>query len=107
MGKRSPVWVHGDVSAGNLLVQTRKLRAVIDFGGLAIGDPACDLVIAWTFLKNKSREIFIQNVNMDQDTITRAKAWALWKATYELCNIEDKNSIEAKKQLDIINDVLS
>ena len=43
-----PVWVHGDISAGNLLVQEERLSAVIDFGQLAIGDPTCDLAIAWT-----------------------------------------------------------
>jgi aminoglycoside phosphotransferase (APT) family kinase protein len=48
---REPVWVHGDVSAGNLLVLEGQLSAAIDFGGLAIGDPACDLAIAWTFFK--------------------------------------------------------
>ena len=40
--QNKPVWVHGDISSGNLLVQNGKLYAVIDFGGLAIGDPACD-----------------------------------------------------------------
>lgn len=56
--QRAPVWVHGDISAGNLLVRKGKLSAVIDFGGLAIGDPACDLVIAWKFFQGKSRETF-------------------------------------------------
>jgi aminoglycoside phosphotransferase (APT) family kinase protein len=40
---RPPVWVHGDVTASNLLVADGKLHAVIDFGGAAVGDPACDL----------------------------------------------------------------
>ena len=47
--KRPPVWVHGDISIGNLLVKEGRLTAVIDFGSLGVGDPACDLVIAWTF----------------------------------------------------------
>src|SRR5205823_2761330 len=51
---KPPVWVHGDMSAGNLLVQNGTLSAVIDFGQLAVGDPACDLAIAWTFFKDKS-----------------------------------------------------
>ena len=44
------VWFHGDVAAGNLLVRDGRLSAVIDFGTCGVGDPACDLVIAWTFL---------------------------------------------------------
>ncbi len=46
----SPVWFHGDVSAGNLLVRDGKLAAVIDFGCCGVGDPACDMTIAWTLL---------------------------------------------------------
>lgn len=47
--ERRPVWVHGDVTGSNLLVADGALHAVIDFGGLAVGDPACDLVMEWTF----------------------------------------------------------
>ena len=46
---RPPVWFHGDIASGNLLVQDGRLSAVIDFGTSGVGDPACDLVIAWTF----------------------------------------------------------
>src|SRR5918997_1595383 len=42
-----PVWLHGDVAAGNLLGEEGRLGAVIDFGCLGVGDPACDLAIAW------------------------------------------------------------
>lgn len=45
-----PVWVHGDIAPGNLLVKDGKLCAVIDFGILGVGDPACDAAMAWTFL---------------------------------------------------------
>ena len=45
---RSPVWFHGDVADGNLLVRDGRLAAVIDFGTSGVGDPACDPVIAWT-----------------------------------------------------------
>ncbi|HMQ31807.1 MAG TPA: aminoglycoside phosphotransferase family protein [Chloroflexaceae bacterium] len=47
---RPPVWFHGDVAANNLLVREGRLSAVIDFGCCGVGDPACDLVIAWTRL---------------------------------------------------------
>ena len=51
----APVWFHGDVAAGNLLVRDGRLSAVIDFGTSGVGDPACDLYIAWTFLRGRSR----------------------------------------------------
>jgi aminoglycoside phosphotransferase (APT) family kinase protein len=54
----SPVWVHGNISAGNLLVDRGTLSAVIDFGCSGVGDLACDVTIAWTFLSGDSREAF-------------------------------------------------
>lgn len=101
-----PVWIHGDMSAGNFLIKNGHLYALIDFGGMGIGDPACDLVIAWTFFKNKSREIFKQSVGLDQDTWNRAKGWALWKAFITLQQCENKNSEKAQEHIRIIQDVL-
>ena len=103
----APIWIHGDFAIGNILMDGGKLSAVIDFGGAAVGDPACDLVMAWTYLSGKAREIFISEMNIDQDTWLRAGAWALWKETFELCQIADKNSPEAKTQKIIIDDVIN
>ncbi|MFL0488435.1 acetyltransferase [Bacillus sp. AFS054943] len=83
--KRKPVWVHGDVAPGNLLVKDGKLCAVIDFGILGVGDPACDAAMAWTFFDQNSRNIFKEILRMDEETWNRARGWALWKAliTYD------------------------
>jgi len=104
---KAPIWIHGDFAIGNILMDDGKLSAVIDFGGAAVGDPACDLVIAWTYLSGKAREIFIYEMNLDSDTWLRARAWALWKATFELCQITDKNSLEAVLQKGIIDEVMN
>jgi aminoglycoside phosphotransferase (APT) family kinase protein len=77
---RPPAWVHGDVSDGNLLVKDGRLCAVIDFGCAGVGDPACDLVIAWTFLDARSRGAFRDGVPLDAATWQRARGWALWKS---------------------------
>ena len=69
--------IHGDFAIGNLLVHDCKLSAVIDFGGAAVGGPACDLVIAWTYLSGRARDIFIQEMNLDPETWLRARAWAV------------------------------
>ncbi|MBO9045092.1 aminoglycoside phosphotransferase family protein [Curtobacterium flaccumfaciens] len=75
------VWFHGDVAPGNLLVdETGRLCAVIDFGTRGVGDPACDLVLAWTMLDGPARRVFRQAVDLDDDTWARARGWALWKA---------------------------
>ena len=75
----NPVWVHGDIAAGNLLVLDGKLHAVIDFGQLAAGDPACDLTVAWTLLDQPGRAEFRAGLRLDELTWQRARGWALWK----------------------------
>ena len=74
------VWVHGDMAAGNLIVENGRLSAVIDFGNCAVGDPACDLTIAWTLLCGGGREAFRIKLSADKSTWARARGWALWKA---------------------------
>lgn len=103
--KKSPVWVHGDIVADNLLVKNGKLIAVIDFGCLGIGDPACDLVIAWTLFKNESREQFKKNMNFDQDTWLRARGWALWKALITCADLPGTDSKKIKKYTKILDEI--
>lgn len=74
------VWFHGDVAVGNLLVRCGSLTAVIDFGTCGVGDPACDLVPAWTFLHGPGRRRFAEVLRHDPQTWARARGWALWKA---------------------------
>jgi aminoglycoside phosphotransferase (APT) family kinase protein len=81
---RAAVWVHGDVTASNLLVAYGRLRAVIDFGCAAVGDPACDLVMAWTLFTDESREAFRSGLRLDDATWARGRGWALWKALITL-----------------------
>ncbi len=81
---KAPVWVHGDVTGSNLLVRDGELRAVIDFGCSAVGDPACDLVMAWTFFTGDGREAFRGGLDLDDGTWARARGWALWKAVITL-----------------------
>ena len=75
-----PAWFHGDIAPGNLLVRDGALVAVIDFGTSGVGDPACDLVIAWTFFRGAARGAFVDAVARDAAMWARARAWALWKA---------------------------
>ncbi|MGN6669939.1 MAG: aminoglycoside phosphotransferase family protein [Candidatus Nucleicultricaceae bacterium] len=103
---KTPVWIHGDFAVGNILLHENKLSAVIDFGGMGVGDPASDLVLAWTFLKGEARQIFIKTMDLDDDTWLRAQAWALWKATFELCQIADPTDPLASAHKKIIEDLL-
>ena len=90
-----PVWYHGDVAAGNLLVRNGSLCAVIDFGGLGVGDPACDMVIAWTFLEPASRRVFRHHLGISDAIWNRGRGWALWKAMIVLAELIETNAIEA------------
>jgi aminoglycoside phosphotransferase (APT) family kinase protein len=80
-----------------VLVKDNQLAGVIDFGGRAVGDPSCDLVIAWTLLKGLSRDKFKSTVRLDEDTWNQAQGWALWKALITLEAIEDKTSAKAQE----------
>jgi aminoglycoside phosphotransferase (APT) family kinase protein len=75
--ERPPVWVHGDLQPGNLLAVQGRLSAVIDFGGLGVGDPACDLIVAWNLFSGESRDVFRAALAVDDATWARGRGWAL------------------------------
>ncbi len=102
-----PVWVHGDVSPENLLVTDGRLSAVIDFGCCAVGDPACDTVIAWTFLSGASRAEYVARLNVDQATWVRGRGWALWKAMIVLVRALESDPADAIATSRVIGEILA
>ncbi len=70
-------WVHGDLLAENLLVRGDRLAAVLDFGGLAVGDPSVDLIVAWEVLGPDAREVFRARLGVDDLTWLRGRGWAI------------------------------
>lgn len=103
----APVWVHGDIAASNLLVKDGKLCGVIDFGSCGVGDPACDLVIAWTFLAHDSRAAFRTALPLDDATWARARGWVLWKASILLAGLVQSNAAEASQAQRTLDAVLA
>jgi aminoglycoside phosphotransferase (APT) family kinase protein len=103
----APMWFHGDVSAGNLLVDRGRLSSVIDFGQLGVGDPACDLSIAWTLFTDERRDVFRASLEPDPAMWARGRGWALWKALIVASGLTETNAIEAEKPLRIIEEVLA
>jgi len=85
------VWVHGDLLPGNLLVVDGLLTAVIDFGGLNVGDPACDLQPAWNVFAGDSRERFRAELRADEASWLRGRGWALCQAVVALPYYWDTN----------------
>ncbi len=89
-----PVFVHGDLVGTNLLESHNQLVGVIDFGGMAVGDPACDLTVAWTLFKGKARSMFMLQMDMDEATWHRSIGWAVWKALLIAHHDLDKNKVK-------------
>jgi aminoglycoside phosphotransferase (APT) family kinase protein len=103
----APVWIHGDVSAGNLLIREGRLCAVIDFGNLGLGDPACDLAMTWTMFENESRDAFRATLPLDAGTWARGRGWVLWKALIIAAGLTTSNAFEAAQPWRIIGEVLA
>ena len=104
---RPPVWLHGDISAGNLLIDKGRLSAIIDFGMVGVGDPACDLSVAWTLCGGESRRVFRAMLPLDPGTWARGRAWTLWKALIVAAGLTETNAVEAARPWSVIDEVLS
>ncbi|WP_157139797.1 aminoglycoside phosphotransferase family protein [Roseibium aggregatum] len=101
-----PVWFHGDVAVGNVIVADNSVKALIDFGCCGIGDPACDFVMAWTYFGDEGRKAFRDACATDKQTWQRARAWALWKALVCLSGLSspDTDGTQARALQAICND---
>jgi aminoglycoside phosphotransferase (APT) family kinase protein len=79
-----PTWFHGDLDARNMLVAEGRLCAVIDWGCLGVGDPACDVMVAWKIPTAATRPLFRDALSVDDATWVRARGWALSQALIAL-----------------------
>jgi aminoglycoside phosphotransferase (APT) family kinase protein len=102
-----PVWLHGDFADGNLLVERGRFSGVIDWGGLAVGDPACDLIAAWSFLSSEAREIFRTALSVDDATWARGRGWALSVALIALPYYWTTNPVRVDYSWHRIGEVLA
>jgi len=102
-----PVWFHGDLLSGNVLVEQGRLSAVIDFGGLAVGDPACDLMIAWSLFSGASREAFRAETAVDEATWLRGRGRALSQAVIFIPYYWHTNPIGVKNARRMLAELLA
>ena len=102
-----PVWVHGDLAPGNLLLRDGRLAAVIDFGGVGVGDPACDLMLAWNLLPPEVRGVFRTALGVDDATWDRGRGWALSVALIQLPYYKETNPSLAASARHVIREVLA
>ena len=74
------MWIHSDLLRPNLLVRDGRLCAVIDFGGIGVGDPAADVIAAWSVFGSPGRAHFRAALGVDGGTWNRARGFALHQA---------------------------
>ena len=102
------VWIHGDLLSGNVLVDGRgRLSAVIDFGCMAVGDPACDVMAAWTLFSAEGRDAFRSAVSVDDATWARGRGWALSFALVALPYYMHTNPVFVRDAGHVIREVLA
>jgi aminoglycoside phosphotransferase (APT) family kinase protein len=102
-----PVWLHADLSPGNVLLRGGRLSAVIDFGCLGLGEPAVDLIAAWSLLTHDVRDLFRAAVGVDDATWARGRGWALSIALIELSYYQITNPVMAAIARHVIHEVLT
>ena len=102
-------WFHGDIAPGNLLLTRGRLAAVIDFGTCGVGDPACDLAIAWTLLTVEGRAAFRERLSVDDATWARGRGWALWKtlSTWSRTFDDPEDAEEAADAHRVLGEILT
>ncbi|GAA3044028.1 putative kinase, aminoglycoside phosphotransferase (APT) family [Actinokineospora globicatena] len=98
-------WFHGDLAEGNLLLDNGTLHAIIDFGTCGVGDPACDLAIAWTLLTPESRAAFRDHLATDDTQWSRGRGWALWKTLVSYANTTDDTTAANSRR--VLNEILT
>jgi len=101
------VWIHGDLLLGNLLVRRGRLTGVIDWAALGIGDPACDMIVAWALLPPAARDTFRVSLCVDDATWARGRGWALSIALIQLPYYKDTNPTLAAIARHTIAEVLA
>lgn len=102
-----PVWTHGDLYDGNLLAERGRLRGVIDWGGMGVGDPACDLIVAWSLLSGETRKVFRAALSVDDATWARGRGWALSVSLIALPYYERTNPVIVRNGRHRIDQVLA
>ncbi|UMO99298.1 aminoglycoside phosphotransferase family protein [Amycolatopsis sp. EV170708-02-1] len=100
-------WFHGDIAPGNLLLDGGELAAVIDFGTCGVGDPSCDLAIAWTLLTAEGREAFREGISADGPEWERGRGWALWKTLVTCAQARGRADAEAENARRVVAGILA
>lgn len=102
-----PTWMHGDLTPGNVLVRDGRLSAVIDWSCAGVGDPTVDLEVAWNLLSPQAREVYRMDMDADEVTWLRGRAWALSIAIIQLPYYLETNPALAANSRHVLEQVLA
>jgi aminoglycoside phosphotransferase (APT) family kinase protein len=101
-----PVWHHGDLDVRNWLVRDGRISGVIDWGSMGVGDPACDVMVAWKLHSREARDAFREALPTDDATWERARGWAVSQAVAALAYYTPENNPtlyrEAERWLELV-----
>jgi len=101
-----PVWHHGDLDVRNWLVRDGRISGVVDWGAMGVGDPACDVMVAWKLHSGEARDAFREALPTDDATWDRARGWALSQAVAALAYYTPENNPalyrEAERWLELV-----
>lgn len=103
---KPPVWTHGDLLPTNLLIHDAKLTAIIDFDLMGVGDPACDMIAAWSLMSKDHRLIFRSQLSIDKATWMRGVGWALSIAVIIIPYYEKTNLVLVNIARKMLNEIL-
>ncbi len=106
-GSAQRVWAHGDLSPGNVLIDQGRLRAVIDFGGVGVGDPTVDLIVAWNLLPAAARPILRAALDVDDAAWARGRAWALSISAIQLPYYDTTNPALANNSRHVLAQIVA
>jgi aminoglycoside phosphotransferase (APT) family kinase protein len=102
-----PRWLHGDLHGSNLLVAAGRLSGVIDFGLMARGDPATDLMPAWTLFDGTARTRFLDRAAPDDAAVARGRGWTLHGGAIALARYRDRDQVIARRSTAMLDAVLA
>lgn len=103
----NPVWIHGDLIPPNVLVEAGRVSAVIDFDESGVGDPALDVIAAWSLLPASVRGLFREAIEVDDATWIRGRGWALSKALFIIPYYENTNPEFVAMADRMVNEILA
>jgi aminoglycoside phosphotransferase (APT) family kinase protein len=101
------VWIHADLLRPNVLVRDGRICAVIDFGGAGVGDPATDVIAAWSVFGPAGRERYRAALKVGDGAWQRARGIALHQAAMIIPYYRETNPAFVALAVRTIEQILS